>query len=114
MNFRIKTKWGLVVIDPEHVFEVNVRMNPFEHVYRIDFVMDNYNKQSVDLSSMSELGTTLRRITNELQFISEYKYKDSSGRLQFDEPRRMGVMRKKRALEAANKEETYEIEETQR
>jgi hypothetical protein len=95
MNFRIKTKWGKVEINPESVYEVNVKMNPYERIFRIDFVMDNAHTQSVDLDSMSELGNVLRRITNELQFIAEYKYKDPNGRIQFNEPRRMSMMREK-------------------
>lgn len=105
MNFRIKTKWGLVVINPEHVFEVNVKMNPFERIFRIDFVMDNFHKQTVDLEGMSELGTVLRRITNELHFISEYKYKDTNGRLQFNEPRRMQAMKAKKVRDEAGADE---------
>ena len=101
MNFRIKTKWGQVVIDPEHVFEVNVKMNPFENIYRIDFIMDNFHKQTVDLGSMSELGTVLRRITNELHFIAEYKYKDTNGRIQFNEPQRLRSMKAKKEAGAS-------------
>lgn len=95
MNLRIKTKWGLIVIDPERIYEVNVRMNPFEHIYRIDFILDNYQKQSVDLGDMTELGRVLRRVTNDLQFVTAYKFKDSTGRMQINEPVRVATLKQK-------------------
>lgn len=101
MNLRIKTKWGLIVIDPERIYEVNVKLNTYENKYRIDFVLDNFHTQSVDLSDMNELGAVMRRITNDLQFVKQYKFKDATGRIQFDEPARTAAFKQKKDEESA-------------
>jgi hypothetical protein len=103
MNMRIRTKWGQIIIDPERIFEMRVVVNPWDNVYKVEFVMDGtYEVIPADVANANELNALMRRVTNELHFVKQYKFKDTTGHLQINEARRRSAFKERKEYEANN------------
>ena len=89
----IKTKWGKLQIDPNRIHEINVQLNPWDNIYRIEFTVDgSFERLVADVESPGELAGLVRRVASELAFVRQYKYKDRNGVMQINEPRRLQMV----------------------
>ena len=96
MNMRIRTKWGQIIIDPERIYEIKVFINPWDNVYKVEFVMEHtFEIIPADLPDANEVALLLRRVANEISFVKQFKYKDTTGRLQINEPRRLAAIKQR-------------------
>jgi hypothetical protein len=94
MKIKVVTKWGQMTIDPGQIYEVNAQINPWDNVYRVEFILDGKrDRMYADLQSAAELATLIKKVSMEMDFIREYKYKDRNGAMQIDEPRRLNSIR---------------------
>jgi hypothetical protein len=94
MKIKVTTKWGQMTIDPGQIYEVNVQINPWDNTYRVEFILDGKrDRMYADLQSAAEISTLIKKIAMELDFIRLYKYKDNTGNMQIDEPRRLNALR---------------------
>jgi hypothetical protein len=97
MSTIIKTKWGQLIIDAEQIYEVNIRINPWDNVYTIEFILEgSYQRLYAEFNTSNELMNHLRFIISDIAMVKQYKYKDSTGQLQIDEKRRMSIMNSKK------------------
>lgn len=90
----IKTKWGKLQMDANAINEINVQIKPWDNLYKLEFVMEGtYNRQYAEVDSLSALSTLIHKLTNELTFVKQYRYKDGlTGRMQVNEPRRLQAL----------------------
>jgi len=101
MKIKIKTKWGQMMIDPGEVYEVNAQVNPWDNMYRLEFVMEGRrDRLYADLANFMDIAVLMKKIAVEMDFIRQYKYKDSSGNMQINEPRRLSALRSRGTEEA--------------
>lgn len=99
MSMRIRANWGQIIIDPERIFEVRIVMNPWDNVYKAEFVMEGtYEVIPAELANANELTALIRRVANEMHFVKQYKYKAPNGSLVIDEPRRLAAMKEKESV----------------
>ena len=100
MKIKIKTKWGQLTVDPGEIYEVNAQINPWDNVYRLEFVMEGRrDRLYADLESSMDIAILIKKIAMEMDFIRKYKYKDRNGIMQIDEPRRLHALRNRGAEE---------------
>ena len=93
MKIKIKTKWGQMMIDPAEVYEVNTQINPWDNIYRVEFVMEGRrDRMYADLGSFMDIAILMKKVAVEMDFIRQYKFKDSTGHIQINEPRRLSAL----------------------
>lgn len=93
---RIDSKWGSIDIDPERIYEVNVRLSPWENLFTLEFVMEDGSRMYAHQKDLMVLRNTFRRVVTEIQFISNYKKRLSNGRLFIDQPLRMAKIKERK------------------
>lgn len=93
MNIKIQTRWGVMNINPEEIYEINVKINPWDNVWRIEFIMEQtYTPLYADMASSTEIANVIRKVSIAMDHIRQYKYRDQHGVMQINEPRRLALM----------------------
>jgi hypothetical protein len=97
MKLKINTKWGSMDIDPEKIDEMTLKLNPWNNVYKLTIYFNNPAFVAEgDFKNMEDLNYALLRITQELDFIKQYKFRDESGALQINENKRLRLTKERR------------------
>ena len=80
-------------INLENIFEINVRINPWDNIYRIEFTLDRgYERVNADFYDIMELANIVKKLSSKLAIIRQYKYRDRGGFIQINEPMRLKHM----------------------
>ena len=96
MKIKITTKWGQITIDPNEVYEVNAKVNPWDNEYRVEFIIEGRrDRVYADLKSSMEVALLLKKIAVEMDIIRKYKFKDRQGHIQINEPLRLHTLRER-------------------
>ena len=94
----IRTKWGKMDIDPSKIHEVNIQFNPWDNIYKFEFVIEgSFNRLYAEMSTPEELTRLVSKLSRELSFVKQYKYRDTNtGQMQINEPRRLSAINERK------------------
>lgn len=99
MEMTIKTKWGKIKVEPEHIYEISIRINPWDNIYWLELILDHGQRLNVEFDGPTDLVKVFKSLLSRLAIIRNYKYRDNDGSLQINEPMRLKLHRQLDTIE---------------